>query len=202
MKVNILDMSEDPIKCINLMARNCYNSRDKFTKDNGIGFIKGIIKRGHDSMLEAAHIIFDIQGVSRSLLAQATRHRIGVTFAVQSQRYVNQESQEYVTPETLKYENNKTTNAIYENAIQMCKATYKELITLGVPKEDARYILPEATTTNICISFNFRALRHFLELRLDKHAQKEIRTLCQEMIKEMDKKGLQWLYEDIVEKNK
>lgn len=198
MKVKILDITQDPLFNISMAARQCYNSRSKDTVDNRKDFVKGIIKSGHTSMLEMAHVIFDVEGVSRSCLAQVSRHRIGVTLAVQSQRYVNQQDNKFVFPPELEYNKfDDEKNLIFENAIQNARAAYRDLLSLGVKKEDARFVLPEATSTNFTICFNFRSLRHFLELRLSSHAQWEVRKLAQEFKRLIMEKGLGCLVEDI-----
>lgn len=198
MKVKILDITQDPLFNISMAARRCYDSRSKDTVDNRKDFVKGIIKSGHTSMLEMAHVIFDVEGVSRSCLAQVSRHRIGVTLAVQSQRYVNQQDNKFVFPPELEYNKfDDEKNLIFENAIQNARAAYRDLLSLGVKKEDARFVLPEATSTNFTICFNFRSLRHFLELRLSSHAQWEVRKLAQEFKRLIMEKGLGCLVEDI-----
>lgn len=198
MKVKILDITQDPLFNISMAARQCYNSRSKDTVDNRKDFVKGIIKSGHTSMLEMAHVIFDVEGVSRSCLAQVSRHRIGVTLAVQSQRYVNQQDNKFVFPPELEYNKfDDEKNLIFENAIQNARAAYRDLLSLGVKKEDARFVLPEATSTNFTICFNFRSLRHFLELRLSSHAQWEVRKLAQEFKRLITERGLGCLVEDI-----
>lgn len=131
-------------------------------------------------------------------LAQVSRHRIGVTLAVQSQRYVNQQDNRFVFPPELEYNKfDDEKNLIFENAIQNARAAYRDLLSLGVKKEDARFVLPEATSTNFTICFNFRSLRHFLELRLSSHAQWEVRKLAQEFKRLIMEKGLGCLVEDI-----
>lgn len=203
MKVKILDITADPLFNINMAARMCYNSRDKYSLEKREDFVKGLIKSGHTSMLEMAQVIFDVEGVSRSCLAQVSRHRVGVTLAVQSQRYVNQENNRYVFPPSLEYNKlDDEKSIIFENALQTARSAYKELIALGVKKEDARFVLPEATSTNFTICFNFRSLRHFLSLRLSKSAQWEVRRLASEFKRLVVERGLGCLVEDIEDDSK
>lgn len=195
MQVSILDSTIDPLHTISMCARTCYNSREKYTKEKQEDFIRGLIKSGHTSPLENAIITFDIIGISRSCLAQLTRHRV-CSFCVQSQRYVNQEKAPYVIPKSIK--KNMNTLTIYENAIMDAKNAYKELISLGIPKEDARFVLPESTTTNLTLTTNIRELRHILELRTAKTSQWEIRELTNKMAQLVIDKGWGVLVEDIV----
>jgi thymidylate synthase (FAD) len=75
----------------------------------------------------------------------------------------------------------------YNDALFVIQRAYKEMVKAGVPKEDARYILPNATCTNIVVTMNGRELRHFFELRLCSHAQWEIRELASLMLTECRK---------------
>ena len=198
MKVEIIDITSDSLFNINIAARTCYNSRDKYTLEKREDFIRGLIKSGHETPLEFADVTFDIKGISRSCSHQLVRHRIA-SYCQMSQRYVNQETNNYVIPPSLDYnKNDDEKSIIFENAIQNCRQAYKELLSLGVAKEDARYVLPEAMFTNIVVKFNFRSLRNFLKLRLDKHAQWEIRQLAQQMTDLVIKKGLKVLVEDLL----
>ena len=200
MLVMLLDSTVNPLYTISMCARTCYNSRDKYNKDKEEDFIRGLIKSGHESPLENASITFDIIGISRSCSHQLVRHRLA-SYCQQSQRYVNQETNGYVIPENIKKDSNKL--AIYENAIMDAKNAYKELLSLGIAREDARFVLPEAMLTNITVTMNFRELRHFLKLRLDSHAQWEIRELANKIKDLIISKGWKVLIEDInYEENK
>lgn len=199
MIVELIEVTQDPIFVISKCARTCYNSWDKFDRSKGIAFIKGLIKSGHESPLEAATAIFEVSDISRSCLAQLTRHRIGVSFCVQSQRYVDQNKSGYVIPPDIL--NNSTARSVYENALMTTRAAYRELLQLGIKKEDARMVLTESTCTKLTMTVNFRELRHIFELRTHPTAQWEIRELCQRMASELDKRSLRWVYEDILEKN-
>lgn len=198
MQVEILDITTDSLFNISMAARTCYNSRNKYDLEKRDDFIRGLIKSGHETPLEFADIIFDIRDISRSCSHQLVRHRIA-SYCQMSQRYVNQETNNYVIPHTLDYnKNNDEKSIIFENAIQNCRQAYKELLALGVPKEDARYVLPEAMFTNITVKFNFRSLRNFLKLRLDSHAQWEIRELANKIKDLIIEKGLKVLIEDLI----
>ena len=172
MNVTLLDSTTDPLWLISMCARRCYNSRSKDTLQNRETFVKGLIKSGHETPLENAVATFDIDGISRSCMAQITRHRIA-TFCVQSQRYCDVKENEVVVPTKLLVEFPEVLSYIKE-----IKELYAQLVQLGVPKEDARFLLPEGITTNMTMTMNFRSLRHFLQLRLDKHAQWEVRNVA------------------------
>lgn len=195
MYVGILDSSTDALFNISMSARTCYSSREKYKLEAREDFIRGLIKSGHTSTLEFADIIFDIQGISRSCSHQLVRHRLA-SYAQQSQRYVNQEENQYTIPPEI--EKNKEAKELYEKTIQTCKDVYKKLIDAGIKKEDARFLLPEAMHTNIVVKMNIRSLRNFLSLRLDSHAQWEIRELATKMAQIIVRKGWKVLIEDIL----
>lgn len=186
MKVKLIAYTPDMEKTIYLAGRRCYSDKDiaeikEDINENKVGdFIRARVKEGHDSILEHGVFTFAIEGVSRALLAQLTRHRIA-SYSVESQRYVTHANVIYVIPESIK--NNAEALDIFTNALEECEEAYLELLNLGIPKEDARYILPNATSTKLIWTINCRSLRNFLRLRLDKHAQKEIRDLALEVLR-------------------
>lgn len=198
MQVEIFNITPNSLYTIDMAARTCFNSREKSTKENREQFIKGLVNRNHGSPIEFVDIIFDVKGISRSCAIQLLRHRIA-SYCMESQRYVDQATNRYVIPPTLDYsKNNDDKSIIFENAVQNCRNAYKELLALGVSKEDARFVLPEAMCTNIMFKMNIRSLRNFIHLRLDKHAQWEIRELAQKIVDLLIKEGLEVLIEDLI----
>ena len=138
---------------------------------------------GHLSILEHASFTFSVKGISRACSHQLVRHRIA-SYSQQSQRTVDPTKEEwYVTPESIA----KKDLFSYQFAMSKIKEYYSKLQSLGVPNEDARYLLPNATKTNIVITMNARELLHFFELRLEKSAQWEIRRLAELMLQEVQK---------------
>lgn len=196
MQVKILDITTDALYNISMAARTCYNSREKDDINKRAEFIKGLIKSSHETPLEFANVTFDISDVSRVLTHQLVRHRIA-SYCQESQRYVDQSKNKYVIPDSIK--NNDSIRTKYLVAMFDALDCYNKLVAMGIPKEDARYILPEGIFTKICVCFNFRELRHFLKLRLDKHAQWEIRELAKQMKDLMIAKGYGCIVEDIGE---
>lgn len=178
MEVTLIESTVDPLWTISWAARTCYSSRDKDNPRTRTDFVKGLIKNGHETPLEFAHAIFDIKGISRACLSQLTRHRIGISFCVESQRYVDVKDAEFVMP----YKAANVTDACYDY-VKSAKKFYSTLIENDVPKEDARMFLPLGISTNLALCVNFRELRHFLTLRTEKHAQWEIRRLAVEIYK-------------------
>lgn len=181
MKVYVNEITPGSETLIEYAGRVCYNSTDKIKEGSAGPFIKGLLNRGHDGPLEHATATFTVSEVSRALSHQLVRHRIA-SYCQESQRYVKVNEPEYVTPDSIGENGplNKAWIVFYEQMESAWKA-YNDLLTLGIPAEDARFVLPNACCTNIVITMNFRSWRHFLKLRLDKHAQWEIRAMAKEI---------------------
>ena len=135
------------------------------------------INNHHESVLEHANFTFEICNVSSILLAQLTRHRF-FSFSVRSERYCGG-SNDYVIPPTIA--NNADAIREFYDALDTLEDAYKEMIKYGIPKEDARFILPKATTYDIIATANARELLRFFELRCCNRAQWEIRELANAM---------------------
>lgn len=139
---------------------------------------------GHDSVLEHAVFTFKIVGVSRALLAQLTRHRIA-SFSVESQRYCDMGEIPCVIPKSIA----ERSDILYEweSLITRINTFYRHAVDQGIPKEDARYITPQAACTNLIMTMNARELRHFFSLRCCNRAQWEIRQMAYLMLEECRK---------------
>ena len=190
MKVKLIDITENPIEKIYKAYRICY-SKDNWenikvkSEKEMCDFIIPLMMEQHSSPLEHVSFSFAIEGISRACLAQLTRHRT-FKFNVQSQRYVDGKNFDFVMPDLsyIKVEDDKDL-AHYNicTMIEKIKEEYEVLLKLGVKKEDARAILPQATTCNLVVTMDLNNFRNFLRQRLCVHAQKEIRELSQEMVK-------------------
>jgi thymidylate synthase (FAD) len=142
--------------------------------------ISNVIESGHGSTIEHVVFTFGISGVSRTLSHQLVRHRAGVAFDQQSQRYVTFKKAATMLPQTIA-EASAEVRERYEDAIEGSMALYSELVEAGVPGEDARFVFPNATRTNLVMTTNLRALIHMSGLRLCTMAQWEIRRLFQQI---------------------
>jgi thymidylate synthase (FAD) len=140
--------------------------------------IQGVIESGHGSTIEHIVFTFGISGVSRTLSHQLVRHRAGVAFDQQSQRYVKFKGASTMLPGTLA-EADPVLRARYEDQVEGALELYGELVEAGIPGEDARFVFPNATRTNLVMTTNLRALIHMSGLRLCTMAQWEIRRLFQ-----------------------
>jgi thymidylate synthase (FAD) len=176
MNVELLWITPDSERIIELSGRTAYKSEDKISADSATRFIKGLIKRGHESVLEHATASFKITDVSRALTHQLVRHRLA-SYTQMSQRYVKQDGFEYVVPDSIA--NNENALSDYNNLMEYIAKIYQCMTEEeNIPREDARFILPNACVTEIVMTCNFREWRHFLKVRCDKHAQWEIRELA------------------------
>ena len=186
MKTKLLNDLSKAKNIIFTACRTCYSTKspiELIEQEPNLDLILKIARSGHLSTFEHVVCTFAIEGVSRSLLAQLTRHRL-CSFSVQSQRYCEMDNN-FVIPYSLGNENRNLVGGIL-NKITDC---YNTLIENGVKKEDARAILPNATCTNLVMTCNLRELIHICNLRLCKRAQAEIRELVSlmkdEVIKEL-----------------
>ncbi|BAL80327.1 FAD-dependent thymidylate synthase [Caldisericum exile] len=160
-------------------SRNLGSVKDLNLKEEDIiHLINLALQLGHYSVFEHISFTFAIEGISRSCSHQFVRHRF-FSFTQQSQRYVKYENPVFIFPPSVK--NNLEALEVFEKTLKTIEESYKKLLSLKIPEEDARFILPNATETKIVATANARELMHFFKLRLDPHAQWEIRKMAQEM---------------------
>ncbi len=208
MKVRLLSYTPDAERLIAAAAKNCYSAVgvddiwEGLDEEKTQSFLQMLAGIGHESPIEHASFSFAIEGVSRSLLAQITRHRIA-SYSVQSQRYVREKGFEYIVPPEIA--RIPAAKEAFVRAMQDDQRTYEELtgilqqqhlqrlLAAGVPEkkarsqaekqaiEDARYVLPNACATRIVLTMNARSLQHFFRLRCCNRAQWEIRALAEQM---------------------
>ena len=173
MKVTLLDYTQKGDELAAIAAAVCYNAKPSEKA------LRHTIASGHESVIEHVNFTFKIEDVSRTLLAQLTRHRIA-SFSVQSQRYCDMSEMPVVVPESIK--KNKEMLNRFGIVLDAIKTVYQEAVKAGIPKEDARFILPNAVMTTIVFTANARELRHFFSLRCCNRAQWEIRELADKML--------------------
>lgn len=197
MTAKLLSHTPDPERAIAVAASVCYSEGDATTigasmDDADVGRMIANLKRsGHLTPFEHASFTFDVSGVSRTLTHQLVRHRLA-SFNQQSQRYVEMASDGmsfgYVVPPSIDSADADPDTGVVEEqeafhaAMTAAWEAYRELIDLGVPKEDARYVLPNACMSNIVVTMNARELMHFFSLRCCNRAQWEIRELAWQML--------------------
>lgn len=174
MIVELIAHTTDPLALCEEAAAMCTQS------DKPAQALRGAIRSGHESVLEHASFTFRIEGISRITLAQLTRHRIA-SFSVLSQRYVGQSQQGCVIPSSIA--SDKLRSEDYKKLVEVMGKIYDAMLEVGIPKEDARYILPQGTTTNLIMTMNARELGHFFSLRCCNRAQWEIREMADQMLR-------------------
>lgn len=185
-----------PGKPSEIVAKEGARYFGKKASDGGKGtdadrLIRMIHSSGHVSTLEHLSYTFAVEGVSRALLAQLTRHRVGFSFSVQSQRYVKLGSDDrsggfdYVVPDTIKGDIVK--ESIFKASMRALQADYDALRAIGVPAKDARTVLPNAAACNLVVTVNLRALLDFYAKRkAGRGAQSEIAGLAEDLRKAVE----------------
>lgn len=179
--MELLSITPKAEEVIETAYRNCWQSEPRKPGDElRRSFIKKLINKGHHSCLEFAFATFRIKG-SRAFTHQLVRHRLA-SYAQESQRYVKvADGHSYVIPPEIS--DRPEARQRYLKAVEECRSCYDDLMNMGVRKEDARFILPNALKSTILVGMNFRSWRHFLELRCDRHAQWEIRAAALDILK-------------------
>jgi len=196
-QVTLLSHSPDPIRSLYLAYRTCYSQLtpqeiaariedERIPREKMVAFIEERLQTGHSSPLEQVWFEFLISGVSRAFSHQFVRHRVGISFEQQSQRYVTYKGGRfpYVTPESVVRAGKQQ---LFDELMQRIGEAYEELVRAGVPAEDARFVLPNATATNFKVTVNFAALLHIADLRLCTRAQWEFRQVVAKMRAEVMK---------------
>lgn len=208
-KVTLISHTADAEKLIAAAAKICYSPSDidslmdALTPEKTSDFLNMLVEIGHESPIEHANFTFGIEGVSRSLLAQITRHRIA-SYSVQSQRYVKEKNFDFVTPPEIAacdeamriYEDAmKDAEEAYHKLTEILKDKHKaRLIEQGTAEkeaaskavkmaiEDARFVLPNACSTKMLVTMNARSLYNFFRHRCCTRAQWEIRAVADQML--------------------
>lgn len=169
MEVELLHLTPNAEEFIGRCASICYDS----SQDSGacVKRAAACVSKGHLATLRFAHATFKVKGISRACSHQFVRSK-HLDFLQRSQRYCSEEDVGFVTPHNDEWE------LVYINHYQECLATYKRMIKAGVKKEDARFVLPEATCTELMVTGNLQAWLDFINLRSGKEVQWEIRNVA------------------------
>lgn len=208
-KVTLLTYTPQPEKTVAAAAKLCYSPAsiseisEGLTEEKTASFVEMLAEIGHESPIEHASFTFGIEGVSRSFLAQITRHRLA-SYSVQSQRYVREAQFSYVIPPEIAsrpaakarfLEAMERDQKDYEALTELLKSDYeKELLSAGMERraaaraaekkaiEDARFVLPNACDTKMVVTMNARSLQNFFRHRCCNRAQWEIRDVADQML--------------------
>ena len=210
MLVELIAHTNDPERTIAAAAKLCYSDAhidtllEGLTPEKTAAFLQKLSDVGHASPIEHASFTFGIEGVSRTFLAQVTRHRIG-SFSVQSQRYVRLEDFRYVIPPEIEAipeakaqfiaSMNDDAKKYLELVHTLEDAHTAKFVAQGMDEkaarakasnqatEDTRFVMPNTSETKMVITINFRSLQNFVNLRCCNRAQWEIRAVADEMLK-------------------
>ncbi len=174
MKVTLVQQTNNPIETISKIASICYDSNPA----DPMKLVKRLYESGHLSVFEHIYFTFKIEGISRACSHQLVRHRM-CSFTQRSQRYCNENDFGVVLPPSM---DSDPAYFEYNDVLLDIKQGYINLTHLNVPKEDARYILPNACCTDLYLSCNLRELIHICNERLCSRAQWEIRELVKKMV--------------------
>ncbi|OEH86309.1 thymidylate synthase, flavin-dependent [Desulfuribacillus stibiiarsenatis] len=197
MKIQLINKTPDFLRTIWTAARTCYSAQtplqlwnSEVSREEMLRLASRIIDSQHHSVVEHCSVTYAIEEISRTLLAQYSRHRIGISLSVQSQRYVTELSEkndglfDIVMPP--KVTNNEEATKEYLRICQEIQDSYDRLISLGIPKEDARFVLPGGAGTNMVTTLNLRALFDLYRKRcITKGAQWEIKDMVQVMVDQL-----------------
>src|SRR6202047_3632510 len=187
MQVKLIDYASAPLEKLCAAFRTCYSSdspievwekirTEKISHERVREFIGERLKTGHASPLEQIVFWCAMPGVARSLSHQFVRHRIGISFEQQSQRYVKfkQERLAFVMPESWR---RAGLEEEFAGLLERTSELYGSALKAGIPAEDARFVLPNAAPTNFHVMVNFAEMLHICDLRLCVRAQWEIRRM-------------------------
>jgi thymidylate synthase (FAD) len=171
-EVKLMAITPDSESLVEQAGRLCYASGDKLGTNER--WLQTRIKQGHESLLEHASATFYIKA-SRVLTHELVRHRIA-SYSQRSQRYVKESKPEFITPTEVA--DNDGAAAIFQNSMKAAWDVYNRLLAAGVKPEIARYVLPNACSTEIICTWNFREIRHIIRLRSGPAALPEMRAVA------------------------
>ena len=186
------------LKHIESCARICYKSEHKITEDSYLSFVRNIIKRGHEAVLE--HSSLSVKFVcDRGVSHEIVRHRIA-SYCQESTRYCNYSKDDFnseitcIIPEYLDYKS--TGWETWKDAMKICEEAYFKLLDLGLTPQEARAVLPNSLKTEIVMTANLREWRHFLKLRTSSAAHPQIREVAIPLLNEL-KSRIPVIFDDI-----
>ena len=187
MKIDIEHWPENYNEMIYTAGRNCYGTVDagkNATEKQMGGFTRMLVGRGHESVLEHICVSVYAKDVSRSFLAQITRHRL-VSYSVKSQHYVKHTNFKYKELENYGNKNLPLMQRMYHDLMDTINGIYGDMLKHGIPHYIAREILPNACLTDIYMTTNAREWRHIIRMRIGRENTPEIREFAQTVLREL-----------------
>jgi len=181
---------EEILKTLEIAGRVCYKSEDKITEDSASKFVKNLVNRGHEAMIE--HVSLTVKFIcDRGVSHEIVRHRIA-NYAQESTRYCNYSKGKYgneiTVIEPFYWEEGSINYGLWEDACNYAERTYLRLIKEGATPQEARSVLPNSLKTEIVVTMNLRELRHFFRLRTAKTAHPQMREITIPLLNELKEK--------------
>lgn len=176
---------EELLRSIELAGRTCYKSEEKITKTSYLRFVRMLIEREHEAMLEHANITVRFV-CDRGVTHEIVRHRIA-SYAQESTRYCNYSEKKFGKEVTFIrpffFEGERL--LAWEKAMEFSEKQYLDLITMGASPQEARSVLPNSTKTEIVVTMNLREWRHFFKLRTAPSAHPQMREVTIPLLEKM-----------------
>lgn len=191
---------EQLLRLIEKAGRVCYKSEDKIEEGSAEKFIKGIINRGHEAVLEHGTITVRVicdRGVSHEIV----RHRLAA-YCQESTRYCNYSGEKFgneitcIVPAQLIGKEDSNEYKEWAAMMSVSESDYMRLLSEGWTPQEARAVLPNSLKTEIFITYNIREWRHFFKLRCSKRAHPDMRVVAN-MLLDMFKHNYPLFFEDI-----
>ena len=197
--IEIIDMEdyEKIVKKIERIGRVCYKSEGKITEDSAEKFIKGLLTRQHESVIEHENVTVRFV-CDRGVTHEIVRHRIA-SYSQESTRYCNYSGDKFDNQITvidlasgfqydLSKENDKAKYEVWTKAMENAEQSYFRMLELGATPQEARSVLPNSLKTEIVVTMNLRSWRNFFRLRVDSHAHPQMREVATRLYEEFKKR--------------
>ena len=197
--IEIIDMEdyEKIVKKIERIGRVCYKSEGKITEDSAEKFIKGLLTRQHESVIEHENVTVRFV-CDRGVTHEIVRHRIA-SYSQESTRYCNHSGDKFDNQITvidlasgfqydLSKENDKAKYEVWTKAMENAEQSYFRMLELGATPQEARSVLPNSLKTEIVVTMNLRSWRNFFRLRVDSHAHPQMREVATMLYEEFQKR--------------
>lgn len=191
--------SGDLLKHLEHIGRVCYKSENQITEDSAKQFVKALINRGHESVIE--HISITVKIIcDRGISHEIVRHRIA-SYSQESTRYCNYSTGNFGSELTVIrpffWDQSSKKYQIWMDSMRAAEDAYLALIDSGASPQEARSVLPNSLKTEIVVTMNLREWRHFFKMRTDKHAHPQMREISIPILKEFQKQ-IPIVFDDLV----